>query len=314
MTLIHTVATWRWLLQVSDRLVTVARPRQVQHFDTQSNKTVVFHATDGIATLSYTGLAFLERAPTDSWIASKLNGVEHPFDPRRVEFSLRMAIKRTAWPRLGLAVRNLANDLTEVAARDSRLRAVPVSVAVAGWHWYRRKRARPFVAEISATAGGEYKVEWSPRQHRHLIVHLILPNTRFPDAELSEIDSCLVRVDLPAARTTLVSSVQRVAARSKTVGPDCMVVSISHPYLECRQIRTEFVLNPGTEPTAFYPAYSPWVIGPRECFPPTLMVGGGSVSVRVGIYDWVRLALNPAHAPPGGIALLLDSQTRRLEG
>jgi hypothetical protein len=313
MTLIHTVATARWLLQVSDRLVTVTRPARVERFDAQSNKTVVFHATDGIATLSYSGLAFLERAPTDAWIASKLNGVEHPFDPTGVAFSFRMGIRRTVWPKLGLALQSLAAELTKLTARKSRLKGIPVCIAVAGWHWYRRKQPRPFVAEISRTTGGEYKIDWSPRRHRYHIAHLVLPDTPFADDELAEIDNCLARVDLTAASVVLVKSIQRVAARSETVGPDCMAVSLSHPYVQSPLLRTEFVLHAGEEPAPLCRAYSPWVIGPRECFPPALMVGGASMSVRVGIYEYQRFAVNPGHTAAGGIALLLDPQARRLE-
>ncbi len=320
MTLIHTEITSRWALQVSDRLLTEASANHVINFDTCSNKTVVFYATDGIATLSYTGLALLEHSPTDSWIASKLNGTQHPFNPREIDFTIRFGIKRTTWPKLGLALIQLANELNTLATpRNSCLRAMPVTIAVAGWLWYRRKQSRPFIALIGKSNGGRYVVDWAPRQYGQYFLHLIAPRHYVPSNEQSEINDRLATIALPEEATTvLASSIRRVAARTKTVGADCMAVSISHPNVSNPKIRTEFLLNDGEVPSQArtsprFVAYSPWVVGPHECFPPARMVGGGAIALRVGIYDFERIGPSRLHPPPAGISLLLDVQKRRLK-
>lgn len=318
MTLIHTEITSRWALQVSDRLLTVTSAGQTETFDPRSNKTVVFHATDGAVTLSYTGLAFLDGAPTDAWIVSKLNGAQHSFDPRNVEFSIRFGIKRATWPKLGLALRRLADELTELASRNPHLRSMPVTVAAGGWLWYRRKFPRPFIAVIGEVARGRYAVSWAPRQYGQCYQHLITPTGYVSAFERSEIDRQLAGIAYPRdAALVLASSIRRVGARTATVGADCMVVFIDHPWVAERKIRAEFSLNDGEAPsqsrtTPRFVAYSPWVIGPHECFPPALMIGGASMTARVGIYNFERRGPDMQQAPPSGIAFLLDVQTRKL--
>jgi hypothetical protein len=68
MTQILTSASWGGACQVSDRLVTV----DGSAFDPAANKSIVIGAKDGIAALSYTGLAFLGGVPTDQWLAELL--------------------------------------------------------------------------------------------------------------------------------------------------------------------------------------------------------------------------------------------------
>lgn len=316
-TLIHTEITPRWALQVSDRLLSVTSAQGVETFDERSNKTIVFHGSDGAALLSYTGLAFLEQAPTDSWIASKLNGSQHPFDPRDVDFAIRFGIRRSSWPKLGLALRTLADDLTELSSRTSRLRVMPVTIAVAGWLWYRSKPPRPFIAVIRELTRGHYVVDWAPRRYGKYFLHLVAPTGYLSAFERSEIDRRLAGIALPEdAATVLASSIRRVGARTATVGADCMAASIDHPWAAERKIRTEFLLNDGEVPsqsrtTPRFMAYSPWVIGPHECFPPALMVGGASMTVRVGIYDFERRGPGPEHSPPPGVAFVIDAQTRK---
>ena len=318
MTLIHSEITSEWALQVSDRLLTVSRGVEVNDFDKRTSKTVVFHAVDGIATLSYTGLGFLDRAPTDTWIAHKLNGEEHPFDPRSVDFTIRFGIKRSRWPPLSLALRQLAEKLSEVANKDSRLRAVPITIAVAGWQCYRRKPPKPFLSLIRQVEPGKYGVEWTPRRHGRFFLHLTAPGGYIPKDEAEAIDERLSQLDLSEATGVLVSSIRRVAARTKTVGADCMAVSISHPWRTGRQVRAEMMINAGEvqsheQTTPLFASYSPWVIGPHECFPPAVMIGGASFSVQVGHFEYLRVGPSSPEPPPEGIALLLEPHRRKLE-
>jgi hypothetical protein len=70
MTLVLSVATPAYSLQVSDRLVS----KGGEPFDPLANKNVVVRATDGLLVFGYTGLAFLDRMPTDTWIADRISG------------------------------------------------------------------------------------------------------------------------------------------------------------------------------------------------------------------------------------------------
>lgn len=319
MTLIHSEITSDWALQVSDRLLTISSRDEVIDFDEHTNKTIVFHATDGIATLSYTGLGFVERAPTDAWIANQLNGDEYPFDPRNVDFAIRFGIRRTRWPQLGFALRLLAKKLSDAAALDHRLRKTPITIAVAGWQWYRKKVPRAFLAVISFDPKrGKYVAEWAPRQYGHFFLHLTAPKGYINRHESQEIDKRLSQLGLDGSTAVLVSSIRQVAERERTVGADCMAVSISHPWSPGRQIRAEMMINAGEvisrrQTTPMFASYSPWVIGPQECLPPTVMIGGGSISVQVGHFEYVRAGPAAPEPPPEGITLLLDAHRRKLK-
>lgn len=76
MTLRVTFVSGDYVLQVSDRLVSVDRRAGVESYDREANKTVVYFARDAYVSIGYTGLAYLEDRPTDQWIAEKLIGEE----------------------------------------------------------------------------------------------------------------------------------------------------------------------------------------------------------------------------------------------
>ena len=71
------VVSWAGLLQVTDRLVTQSIGGRNLPFDPASNKNLVFIARNGVATIAYTGLSFLDagkRVHTDQWIAETIIG------------------------------------------------------------------------------------------------------------------------------------------------------------------------------------------------------------------------------------------------
>ena len=74
MTLHISLVPGHFVLQVSDRLVSVRRGTRVEPFDQAANKTVIFFARDALVTIGYTGVAYLDGRPTDQWIAEKLSG------------------------------------------------------------------------------------------------------------------------------------------------------------------------------------------------------------------------------------------------
>lgn len=74
MTLIATVATPLFVMQAGDRLLTrkIARD-QYETYDANSNKSVIYEASDGLVTISYAGIAFIKGQPTDEWLAHSLH-------------------------------------------------------------------------------------------------------------------------------------------------------------------------------------------------------------------------------------------------
>ena len=302
MTLILSEITSRWALQVSDRLLTISRKSGVQAFDRLSNKTIILHARDGVAALSYTGRAYLHGVPTDTWIAQQLNGNEFPFDPKTDKFFSRTAIRRTRWPRLSFALHRLAESFNEVAKTHGiGLNQLPVSIAVAGWLWYRRKRPRPFIALINPDNDGRYRVSWSLRRYGYYFLWMPLPAGYLTVEDHQHLDSRLGSLDLPQASEVLSGTIQKIAARTETVGADCMAVSISHPWSNERTIASRFMRNVDAVPrqpvtTPSFVAYSPWVIGPTQCIAPAQLIGC-SLSMQVGIYTISFEGFTPSADP-----------------
>ena len=73
MTLIVTVATPCFVMQAGDRLLTrEIAEEDYEIYDANSNKNVIYEASDGLLTISYAGIAFINRQPTDEWLAHLL--------------------------------------------------------------------------------------------------------------------------------------------------------------------------------------------------------------------------------------------------
>jgi len=284
MTLILSEITTAWALQVSDRLLTISDRGVVSAFDRLSNKSVIFHARDGVAALSYTGLAYIRDISTDAWIAQQLNGTEFSIDPSTDQFMSRTAIRRTTWPQLGLSLGQLAEAFNSIAAQIT-----PIQIAVSGWLWYRRKRPRPFIALIRQDKSGRYRLFFSPRRHGYYFQQMPLPAGYLKSDERARLDVRLSSLQLAEAEQELTRTIRMVAARTETVGADCMAISIQHPWCMHRVITARFIPNNAEVPsqpitTPSFAAYSPWVIGPNQCIAPTCMMGG-SISLQVGIYS-----------------------------
>ena len=69
-TLVSTIVTPDYVVQASDRLLT----KNGKPFDPIANKSVLYRAEDAIATISYSGIAYINQTPTDEWLAQRLWG------------------------------------------------------------------------------------------------------------------------------------------------------------------------------------------------------------------------------------------------
>ena len=317
MTLILSEITTNWALQVSDRLTTTVGGGQARPYDVRANKSVILEAANGIAAMSFTGLAYLERAPTDSWLAAKLNGEQYPFDPRTHDSGVRAGIRRASWPQMGPALMGVAAALTALASNDGRLREMPVAIAITGWLWYRRRRwPRAFLAFVTPSNDGVYRVHWSPRQYGAFFHQMTLPPGYLSAHEQSALGQRLGALGLVEAENELIGTVRQVAARTRTVGADCMAIRISHPFEQERIVSARYAPNddPGQNlarnpETPAFVAYSPWVVGRHHLLAPMRMIGAATMW-QLGPYS-LRLEGPPTPAmPPRGIAGF-EAQQRR---
>ena len=316
MTLILSEVTSRFALQVSDRLVTVSSGSVVRPHDTRANKSIIFEASNGVASISFTGLAYIDGVPTDCWIAKELNGTQFPIDPSR-EFGMRSAIRRSQWPTFGLAIGKLANALTEVASRpNSQLRKIPIGLAVCGWIWYRKKYPRPFLTYVGADQAGKYGIGWHFNRRGPFFLQMPVPNGYVTRQESSALDSFLGTAEENSAAAEMCRLIRTVASRTRTVGADCMQIVIAHPYAANREIVATFQRsNPhtdrqhGTAPPPDYLAYSPWVVGRHLCFEP-LITMGAKYTFDLGDYKLILSGPHVSTTPPGSTFAVIEPQQR----
>src|SRR2546426_11774173 len=99
MTLILAVTCPVYVFQVTDRLLTglsVNKP-----FDPMANKNLIYRARDAVASIAYTGRAYINPVPTDNWMAERLQGIS-PLAGAEPPLGIRLGGKAaTAWLDLG---------------------------------------------------------------------------------------------------------------------------------------------------------------------------------------------------------------------
>jgi hypothetical protein len=149
MTVVLTFGCPAFVMQISDRLVSVRRADPTtgriggaEPFDPLSNKALIFRAADAIVSIGYSGTAYLEDRPTDEWIAEILWGepLPEPGPWGGTPTVMRGApVLRGLWP----VVRMLCSQLEALAVSDHGL-----SMTIAGWQAVRETMARPIVIEL----------------------------------------------------------------------------------------------------------------------------------------------------------------------
>jgi len=151
MTLIVTISSPLFVLQVGDRLLTTSERGKTQEFDAKSNKNVVFEASNGLATISYAGAAFIQGKPTDEWIAMQL----HPWvkemladgaDPWSVQLGASESAGRLSIDGVIKRLRERLSDLP-----DSETRTSGLTVVISGWR-SKRSEIKSFLVEFTKSS------------------------------------------------------------------------------------------------------------------------------------------------------------------
>jgi len=309
MTLVLSQISHFFVLQVSDRLLTQGK----EPFDPIANKNVLYVATNGIISLGYTGVAFLDALPTDQWIVEKLTGMA--FDNRSRPGTRFGCLPK--WHSIGLAERALVSGLNTTFAKSAMppiARRLRFEIQIVGWQWGRRKRPRAFLAEILKTENA------SAVELTHYPRH-IGRNFQFalsPEANAKFVDLTALRAALKGIRCAddaeraLVRAIGEASAQSSLVGPNCMSTLLPPPYARMARIRyigarayarlvaTSDPANERVLPAAF----SPWVIGPGVIHAPSIL--SGTFDICTGGF---KVTLE-APEPEGGISGAMGSILR----
>jgi hypothetical protein len=290
-TLILGRASQDYVLLVTDRLVTCAR----RSFDGVANKNLIYHGSDGIVVMGYTGHSYIGDIPTDQWLAEKLTGFHFDRDRKPHAF--------TEWTpdrllSIGSAVTRLASALDtalEAVRSDwqSDWRQKSFDIMIMGWQWNRKGRVRPLIGWISKEREAvAFRVGYAPRYWyiggRFRIV--AAPAGNIGDAKLGELRDAIASKYPDDAEALMAATIRDIAVRLPEVGPDCMSILIPSPGKG--EIRIRYVPTVPTEPELitrgaarrFATGFSPWLIGNGVIAAPS-RISGGQFFTRIGYFN-----------------------------
>lgn len=254
MTLVLTVASRKFVLQVSDRMLS----REYRPLYPASNKTVVVLARDGMYSVSYTGLAQLGGTATDDWMARRITGVAD-WGPPPTPWLIQQRLPQ--WLDVGRAAAELANGLTQAFEHSvSRgLRTFPHAVALAGWQWkVSGSHARPVYWSIERDSASAFRAtSHFPRHHTGsgFYFSAIPRNSTLQIGEITGLVEQLragAAMDADAARTLFVDAIRLAASRRpRVVGPHCMCVLLYPPRGDITFIPSPELVEPRPLPPPF---------------------------------------------------------------
>lgn len=258
-------------MQVEDRLVT---KRGLPH-DKNSNKIIILHTRNGIACISYVGLAYIGTKTMDDWIVEQIVG-------HSVDYPLKFRFGRTTVPDMGGALSRVARSLQseQVRLRGEVLDVLRTTMLlISGWQWNKKGWSRPFFALVRRdTLTSEFRVSYTNR-HWYVDSKCILKTRVHPPSWLNQHQRHeLVRQigksgTAAEVETAIVNTIKAVSRDIPVVGPNCMRVLLPPPgsavvlvkYIsdDCEAEATEANMN-----------YFPWVVGPNVLLAPALYANG----------------------------------------
>ena len=327
MTLVLTLLTARYVLQVSDRLVT--ETASCRPFDPLANKNVIYHARDAIVSIGYSGLAYLEGVPTDQWIAQKLRGEDSFFQsPKR--WNVKMA-RATRWLDIGQSVELLRQECQTVFSRPTA-DVQPQEIIVAGWQWS-RGRTRPIAWWIGNTGDppdlhtfhaenlprhwqwARQKEQPDSRPYNLLGIPSSNPSKPLTERERGELGKRVASATWSptTSEQELINAIRLAARRPPhVVGPHCMCILLPPPSRRSVLVRyaplaeTRAVVSMGHIKADVPVAFSPWVVGFHTVVAPSIVAGSRPISV-----DDFAVLLEAPDLPPGtGLLSWFGSQPR----
>lgn len=290
MTMIIATASRRFALMVSDRMVTITQPgRPIRTHDPSANKSVIFVGADAVLVFGYTGLAYLDRIPTDQWIAQVLWGAPIVENDAGI-------IPMTGGRRPGVARIHQV-----LLALRQQLRATPggahVEIAGVGYR-YRRKRFTPVLIAFDGAQGSLKSPLMSLRPSKDhsdqegiigmLPTQAMIDEARLEAPTVTSLDELQHAAHIASIHT---ATIRKGAAKMATVGPHVMRIMIptSHHWSRGRgpwqrRIVCQFdplvarpgAIDEGTSALGAPFAFSPWVVTDFG-FQPAAFIGGMGV-------------------------------------
>ena len=275
MTLILSRASTEFVLQVTDRLVTYRQTKKP--FDRVANKNILCFASNAVVAIAYTGDAYLDGIPTDSWIAKNLTGIQIDPEDSPMVIGGQNDLRRD----IGQAFCILRNELDRQAQRIKDL-----LISVQGWQWNPKGRLRPLVGDIGKTTmGNAFAIHYIPRNWYlgGAPMTFAAPSTNISQEEIIDLSNRLRHKPAPAAEALLVNKIREISQRNPLVGPHCISILLpppSNPNILVRYFTADSCRiseSQRLEDDQEVYAYTPWIISPKMCLPPAQIIGEGFI-------------------------------------
>jgi hypothetical protein len=271
-TLVIAVATPSYSLHVSDRLVS----KDGAPHDRLANKTVVFRATDGLLAFGYTGPAFIENIPTDTWLADAL--AEGCCSRGEVG---AMSLGDFPVRDVGASLRLLCQRLRRKPLFE-RLRG---EVSAVGWQWDGKRDGALVRDVLWVLHRGSGRLRWQqlvprhPPERKEVFRMFWTGDWALTPADWEQLvrDVGACGRDWEGAQQLLVRAIRRASDETPgTIGRHCMSVLL-RPWLSPNAL-VQFFPDTPHEGIAFgqtvETAYSPWMVAPDAIHAPSVLVGG----------------------------------------
>ena len=305
MTQILGVVTRKCVFHVSDRLLSRRTLHSVQPFNPNSNKAVIFCATDAQVIASYTGRAFLDHMPTDTFIAQSLLG-------RALSGGAFLGVGcPSTWTDLGRSVERLRQDLSAAFRRlSSADRVESFEVSVLGWRQRhsRNRRITPVIWELRRPTDG-IDCEFQATRHRRWWGwdrgYTLSAVPTVTDASIVE----WMRGELRMRGNESPDEIKRIlvatlykcsVANPGIVGRACLLIALTPTASPQARVRYIADSSRPLDPTPDNVGYLPWVVAPPMAFAPALIRStsgaGGWTNVGTG-YSWTIDGLEPTPGP-----------------
>ena len=292
MTQIFGVVTRMYVFHVSDRLLTQRVGQAIVEFDRNSNKSVVFLAKDAHVVASYTGRAYLDGIPTDTFIARSLLGMSLPQSGAFISVG-----RPQSWTDIGRSVERLRQELSCAFQRLTiNERSMDFQISILGWRQRqtRNKRFTPVVLEIRRAANSqshEFQIirhqRWWGWYKGYCLSYI--PNV--PQLSILE----WMRNQFRGAgskppeefKNILIEGLRRCfEAQPDTIGQACLQITLK-PTAPHAQIHFIPNLRSPTGLSNGGMGYSPWIIAPPWAFAPAIIRGRGGWTLGPTGYSWV---------------------------
>jgi hypothetical protein len=312
-TIILSVATPLYAIQVSDRLLTLQVGNRYEPWDPTSNKTIILLARDGLVSLGYSGPAHIYGATMDGWIAGVLSGEDVGADRPRPNFGLSIGGTTASLPlhtHLN-AVTDRLNEAVKAAKVPNKL-----SITYVGLRWNSLKKpAWPAFGRIGWDARqAAYAMAMSKRRWPPGTNYAFGASGRSRARAQTMLRQRLSRTDLVTKEettATLIDILRALPPNDPTVGKDCLITTVEavaphlhvkyEPY-DIRQISVAFTGRTVIKSAAF----TPWIVTPGLVASPQAVAGSGA-RYQSGLFEF-----SVEGPEPDGDLTVMSSLERRL--